>query len=70
MQEIEHLHVPTLVVCGSEDVLSPVKYSQYLAAKIEHSTLEVIENCGHMLMLEKPVEFNHILDQFFNTLDE
>ncbi|MBU7010300.1 MAG: alpha/beta hydrolase [Theionarchaea archaeon] len=70
IQEIEHLHVPTLVVCGSEDVLSPVKYSQYLAAKIEHSTLEVIENCGHMLMLEKPVEFNHILDQFFNTLDE
>ncbi len=70
MQEIEHLHVPTLVVCGSEDVLSPVKYSQYLAEKIEHSTLEIIEDCGHMLMLEKPVEFNHILGQFFNTLDE
>jgi len=68
MEEIETLDIPTLVVCGSDDMLAPVKYSEYLAAKIESSTLQVIRECGHMLMLEKPDEFNKIIETFLKGL--
>jgi pimeloyl-ACP methyl ester carboxylesterase len=68
MQEIKKIDVPTLVVCGSDDVLSPVKYSEYLARKIPSSHLEIIKECGHMLMLEKPHKFNQILETFLDEV--
>lgn len=68
MEEINTLDIPTLVVCGSEDMLTPVKYAEYLAARINQSTLQVIPDCGHMLMLENPDKFNAILEDFLGTL--
>jgi pimeloyl-ACP methyl ester carboxylesterase len=68
MQKIASLDIPTLVVCGSEDLLTPVKYAEYLAAHIPLSTLKIIDDCGHMLMLEKPQEFNQILGAFLENV--
>lgn len=68
MQKIAKLEIPTLVVCGSHDMLTPVKYAEYLAAKINDSQLRIIKECGHMLMLEKPQEFNEILEAFVENL--
>lgn len=68
MHTIQTLSIPTLVVCGDQDMLTPVKYSQYLAEKIQSSRLEIIKDCGHMLMLEKSDSFNQILAQFLSEL--
>jgi pimeloyl-ACP methyl ester carboxylesterase len=45
---------PTLVLCGIEDRLCPVKYHQLMAREIPNAQLTVIEDCGHISTLEQP----------------
>jgi pimeloyl-ACP methyl ester carboxylesterase len=45
---------PTLVLCGSQDRMTPPKYSRFLKDRIQGSTLEIVEGAGHMVMLERP----------------
>ena len=59
--EIEH---PTQVICGSDDKLMPVRFSQYLADHIPSAELDLIPEAGHMVMLEKPVLFASALEKF------
>jgi len=54
MDWIEAIAQPTLVLCGEQDKMTPLRYSQYLAGKIPRATLEVIPEAGHMVMLEQP----------------
>lgn len=68
MDQVSNISVKTLIICGSDDLLTPVKYSKYLNEKILGSTLKVIEGSGHMVMIEKPREFNSILDEFIRSL--
>ena len=64
MREVSAIRVPTLVVCGGDDRLTPVKYARFLQQAIPGATLATIPGAGHMVMLEKPVEFNRILTAF------
>lgn len=57
MNEIDRITVPTLILCGREDQLAPLKYSQFLNKKIKRSALEIIEGVGHFPPLERPDEF-------------
>ena len=45
---------PTLVLCGRQDGWSPVTQHEEIAAMIGGSTLEVIDDCGHMAPMESP----------------
>lgn len=56
LQEIQHL--PTLILCGSEERNAPVKYSEYLHLHIAGSTLRIIPGAGHYVQREKPLEVN------------
>jgi pimeloyl-ACP methyl ester carboxylesterase len=56
MERLEKMQVPTLVISSSADQLTPVKYGQFLAEHIPNARLVVIENAGHMMMLERPNE--------------
>lgn len=69
MDKIEQIRLPTLIVCGKEDQLTPVKYSEYFRNKILNSKLEIIAGAGHMVMLEKPKEFNEKLEKFVRELN-
>jgi pimeloyl-ACP methyl ester carboxylesterase len=51
-----------------EDQLTPVKYSEYLKSNIPNSRLEILTDAGHMVMLEKPAEFNDKLGEFIKEL--
>lgn len=64
MSRLGEIPVPTIVICGREDKLTPVKYSEYLQANILNAQLQVIEQAGHMVMLEQPGAFNQTLRQF------
>jgi len=48
------IQVPTLVICGTADQLTPAKYAAYLQEHIPGASLVLIEGAGHMVMLEKP----------------
>jgi pimeloyl-ACP methyl ester carboxylesterase len=64
MNEVEKIDLPTLILCGDEDQLTPVKYSQFLRDRIKPSTLEILPRGGHMLMMESPVDFNERIKRF------
>ncbi len=64
MNDLNKIKIPTLIICGSEDQLTPIKYSQYLKENIKDSKLVIIEDAGHMVMFEKPNIFNQALDAF------
>jgi pimeloyl-ACP methyl ester carboxylesterase len=44
----------TVVICGEEDAMTPVRYAQYLSSAIPNARLQVIPGAGHMVMLEQP----------------
>ena len=49
-------HCPTLVICGADDGMVPPENSRQIAAGIPGARLELIPQCGHLPMLEKPDE--------------
>jgi pimeloyl-ACP methyl ester carboxylesterase len=53
-ERLVEIRCPTLVICGTEDRLTPVKYATLLAEKIPGAELKLIEGAGHMVMTEKP----------------
>jgi pimeloyl-ACP methyl ester carboxylesterase len=68
MDQLGEIHTSTLVVCGEEDLMTPVKYSQYLADSIKGANLFLVPNAGHMVMLEKPDEVAERIKEFVQTL--
>ena len=64
MDSIASLMVPALIVCGTDDSLTPPKYSLYLNEAIPGSRLVLIEDAGHMVMREKPEEVNRAVEEF------
>lgn len=63
-EEVKQIQIPTLILVGEEDRMTPVKYSRFLASNIEGSTLQIIPEAGHMLMLEKYQEVNSSIKRF------
>jgi pimeloyl-ACP methyl ester carboxylesterase len=60
--------VPTLVVAGADDKLTPPSMSEELAAGIEGARLEVLEKAGHMAASEQGDAFNALVGDFARGL--
>jgi pimeloyl-ACP methyl ester carboxylesterase len=56
--------VPTLIVVGEEDTVTPLADAQAMHAQIRGSRLEVIAQAGHICNLERPAAFTHIVSEF------
>jgi pimeloyl-ACP methyl ester carboxylesterase len=54
LEELGSITASTVVICGTADRLTPVKYSEKLVEDIPNASLELIEDAGHMVMLEQP----------------
>lgn len=54
MQDIIRIQLPTLIIGGEADRLTPPKYLHYLHDRIPNSQLVLIPGAGHMVMLEAP----------------
>lgn len=61
---LREIKVPTLVVCGAEDTLTPVADSEAIHRGVPGSTLEVLPRAGHLSSLEDPAAFNAALVRF------
>lgn len=67
MEKIRTINIPCLILCGIADKLTPVKYSQFFVDKIKSSTLEIIKESGHMVMVEKPEKVNQLIRDFIEN---
>jgi len=65
---LREVRVPTLVVCGAEDVLTPVSESEALVRGIAGSQIQIIPGAGHLSSLENPEQFNLSLRKFLTAL--
>lgn len=65
--ELALLALPTLVVCGSEDRITPPAQSRLLAEGIAGARLMLIDRAAHFPMLEQPVAFNAALREFLQS---
>jgi len=59
---------PTLVVCGTDDQLTPPRFSESLAEKISGAALQTVDGAGHFLMLEQPRRVAGLLSIFLKTV--
>jgi pimeloyl-ACP methyl ester carboxylesterase len=64
MDQLERIDLPTLIIVGEEDKLTPVKYSKHLNQAVEGSIQAIIPRAGHLVMLEQPKQFNDTLREF------
>jgi pimeloyl-ACP methyl ester carboxylesterase len=55
---------PTLVVCGQDDVVTPVALGEQLRNGISGAKLEVVPEAGHAVPLEKPKELCELIEKF------
>jgi 3-oxoadipate enol-lactonase len=65
---LAQVKVPTLVVAGADDKLTPPSMSEELAAGIEGARLEVLEKAGHMAASEQGDAFNALVGDFARGL--
>lgn len=66
MADLNRINCPTLVICGTQDRLTPPKYSAYLHEQIPGAELFLVEGAGHMVMLERPEEVSQAMDGFIS----
>lgn len=66
---LPQISVPTLILVGSEDSITPVKDSQTMHDKINGSKLVVIPNAAHVSNLEQTSQFNSELLDFVSSVD-
>ncbi|MEA1977019.1 MAG: alpha/beta hydrolase [Chloroflexota bacterium] len=66
--ELPEIRVPTLIISGEQDRLTPLKYAHHLDTEIPESTLVLIEGAGHMVMLERPLEVSGAVEQYLGSL--
>jgi pimeloyl-ACP methyl ester carboxylesterase len=68
VEQIKAISLPTLVICGTDDLMTPPKYAEYLHEEINGSQLVLIPAAGHMVMLEKPDEVGRSIEAFLEQL--
>jgi 3-oxoadipate enol-lactonase len=65
---LNEITIPTLIICGREDEVTPLEQSEFMHTRIKGSTLRVIDKAGHVSNLEQPDEFNKYLFNFLTAL--
>ena len=68
--ELHTIAVPTLVITGSQDTLTPLGDAEELAELISGSRLLVLRGAAHGLMAETPFAFNDAVVRFIDAVDE
>ena len=64
---LSKINIPTLIVGGDEDQITPADHSIEMGKYIPHSTLEIFDDCGHLAPLEYPEKFNSVLKGFLES---
>ena len=68
MDRLAKIRVPTLVVCGADDRMTPLRYSEHLVSSIKRAELIIVPDAGHMVMIEKPKEVASAITSFISGI--
>jgi pimeloyl-ACP methyl ester carboxylesterase len=68
MERLHNVSIPTLIIVGAEDEMTPVKFAQYLADRIVGSKMVIIKNATHSVVMEKPDEVNGLIREWMDNL--
>ena len=63
------ISVPTLILCGTEDRATPPSLSNELLQLVSGAVYETIAGAGHLSNLERPDDFNLVVDAFVRGVD-
>jgi 3-oxoadipate enol-lactonase len=66
-KSLGQIRVPTLVISGTKDRNAPSPMVKKMASFIPNATYVELEDVGHLVALERPAEFNAVLDDFLRT---
>ena len=65
---LEHFDKPSIVICGTEDVLTPPEESVEMAELLPNSQLHLLEGIGHMSTIEAPDTVSDLLVEWYEGL--
>jgi pimeloyl-ACP methyl ester carboxylesterase len=65
-ERLKDIKMPTLVICGGEDVMTPIAISEGLRDQIPGAALVTVEGAGHMVMVEKSNEVAAAIRDFLS----
>jgi len=68
MDRLHEIKVPTLVLAGSLDDMTPPKYAEYLAKHIAGAKMVIIQDGTHHFFAEKPEQTNRAISHFLEAL--
>ncbi len=68
IDRLSEIAMPTLAICGAEDLMTPPKYSRFLADRIAGARAQIIPGGTHMVFLEKPDEVNRSIQRFLDCV--
>jgi pimeloyl-ACP methyl ester carboxylesterase len=68
VQRLPEINLPTLIVCGTEDNMTPLRHSEAMAVQIPNAALQTIDSAGHMVALEQPRRVAAILNVFIKSI--
>jgi pimeloyl-ACP methyl ester carboxylesterase len=67
--QVEHrltqIDLPTLLIHGSRDIITPISSSQNLAQQLPNSKLVTIEGAGHVPTVTRPADVVRAIEEFF-----
>ncbi len=65
---LEQIDVPTFVTCSTLDVIAAPHHSREIADRIAGATMVELEDCGHVALMERPVEFADLCLEFLRSI--
>jgi pimeloyl-ACP methyl ester carboxylesterase len=68
MDRVQEIKLPALIICGESDIMTPVKYANYLGATIANSKVVIVHGAGHFVLAEKPEVVNKAIDDFIKGI--
>ena len=68
MDRVHEMKVPALIICGESDVMTAVKYANYLGTKIANSRVVIVPQAGHFVFAEKPDVVNKAIEDFLKVI--
>jgi 3-oxoadipate enol-lactonase len=69
LARLEQIQAPVLVVCGEQDLLTPVHLHRQLANRIPRARLVAIAGAGHLVAAEMAARFNRLVGRFLLEFD-
>lgn len=68
IDSLESVKVPVMVIAGRKDNFTPLYHGQNIKNTIPGAKLEIMDNMGHNLPVEKGIDTGHIIRKFLDVL--